>query len=359
MAKYESICELMEKRIRLGDYAMKEIPAEERLALEVGVSRMTARRAVMRLVERGILVRKPNGRVVVNRQSLEADAQPQVALLMPAFVSLTFERWLISAEVAASKLNMRVRKVDYVHWDDPTIAETFENFDGVFLVPSSEEVPPQVIQRFRLQTTPLVVLDSDWTADGLRSIDLAPPRQMRRLLDHLWDLGHRKIACLNTQPHSSAVIARLKERADWEAERGVSGRLIDDPVQPRGDTTVQAYEVMSKFLQARRPDFTAIVATTVTPAIGAMRALYEAGIKVGKDLSLCAVNDEGLAKYMCPSLTCTQMPDPEPFLAVGYEWMTGRGGWDKSQLLLQPADVSLFKGESTGPCREESAPRSA
>ena len=28
MAKYETICELMERRIRLGDYAMKEIPAE-------------------------------------------------------------------------------------------------------------------------------------------------------------------------------------------------------------------------------------------------------------------------------------------------------------------------------------------
>lgn len=357
MAKYETVCELMERRIRLGDYAMKEIPAEERLALEVGVSRMTARRAVMRLVERGILVRKPNGRVVVNRQSFEGDAPPQIALLVPAFVSLTFERWLTSAEVAASKLQMRVRKVDYVHWDDPTIAETFENFDGVFLVPTSAEVPPQIMQRLRAQTTPLVVLDSNWTSDGLRSIDLAPPRQIRTLLDHLWSLGHRRIACLNTQPHSSAIIARLNERSAWEAEHGISGRLIDDPVQPRGDTTEKAYEVMSKFLQARRPDFTAIVATTVTPAIGAMRALFEAGIKVGRDVSLCAVNDEGLARYLCPSLTCTQMPDPEPFLAVGYEWMTGRGAWNE-RLLLQPADVSLFVGESTGPCLDEAPSRS-
>jgi hypothetical protein len=119
------------------------------------------------------------------------------------------------------------------------------------------------------------------------------------------------------------VIARLDERTAWEAERGVSGRLIDEPVQPRGDTTVKAYDMMSKFLQARRPDFTAIVATTVTPAVGAMRALYEAGVEVGREVSLCAVNDEGLARFLCPSLTCTQMADPEPFLAVGYEWMTG------------------------------------
>ena len=357
MAKYETICELMERRIRLGDYAMKEIPAEERLASEVGVSRMTARRAVMRLVERGILVRKPNGRVVVNRKSFEGDLPPQIALLMPAFVSATFERWVTSAEIAAHKLHMRVRKVDYVHWDDPTIAETLDSFDGVFLVPSSETIPPQIMQRFRSQATPLVVLDSDWTADGIRSIDLSPPRQIRTLLDHLWELGHRRIACLSTQPHSGTVVARLQERADWEAEHSVSGRLIDEPVQPRGDTTAKAYDVMSKFLQARRPDFTAIVATTVTPAVGAMRALYEAGIQVGREVPLCAVNDEGLARYLCPSLTCTQMADPEPFLAVGYEWMTGRGAWDESKLLLQPADVSLFKGESTGPCLDEKARR--
>lgn len=349
MAKYESICELMEKRIRLGDYALKGIPPEERLASEVGVSRMTARRAVLRLVERGILIRKPNGRVVVNRQSNDEDAQAQIALLMPAFVSTTFERWATSAEVAASKLKIRMRRIDYVHWDDPIIAESLEGFDGVFLVPSSEKVPQSVMQKFRSTTTPLVVLDSNWTNEGIRSIDLAPPRQIRTLLDHLWNLGHRRIACLNTQPHSKAVIARLKERAEWEAERGVSGRLIDDPVVPRDDTTVKAYEVMSKFLQARRPDFTAIVAITVLPAVGAMRALHEAGIRVGRDVSLCAVNDVGLARFLCPSLTCTLMPDPEPFLAVGYEWMTGRVAWE-DRLLLQPADVSLFVGESTGPC---------
>ena len=32
MAKYEMISDLLEKRIRLGDYALKDLPAEEMLA---------------------------------------------------------------------------------------------------------------------------------------------------------------------------------------------------------------------------------------------------------------------------------------------------------------------------------------
>jgi hypothetical protein len=92
---------------------------------------------------------------------------------------------------------------------------------------------------------------------------------------------------------------------------------------------------------------TALLCLTMPAALGVTRALYERGLVVGKDVSVCAANDEGIAAYLCPSLTATRMPDPTPYLAVGLEWMTGAayGG----PLLSRPADVALFVGESTGP----------
>jgi DNA-binding LacI/PurR family transcriptional regulator len=339
MAKYESICELIEKRIRLGDYALKELPAEERLASEVGVSRMTARRAVLRLVDKGLLVRKPNGRLVVNREPHAGKTQPQLALLTPAFISPQFERWQTSLELAASKMQARLRKVDFVHWEDPVIFETFDGFDGVFLLAGSKAMPETVRNRMRDSQTPLIVLDADWSEHGIRSID------------HLYEFGHRRIACLNTQPMHDVIRERIDHVLAWQEERGLQGRLINEPVLPAMITIEKAYDVMKKFLQARQPDFTAMVATTMAPAIGAMRAFHEAGIRVGQDVSVCAVNDEGMGRYLTPTLTSTQMPDPAPFLEVGLEWMLQRGsGWTGS-LLLQPANVSLFVGESTGACR--------
>ncbi|MFT3785851.1 MAG: LacI family DNA-binding transcriptional regulator [Tepidisphaeraceae bacterium] len=350
MAKYESICELIEKRIRLGDYTMKELPAEHRLASEVGVSRMTARRAVLKLVKRGLLVRKPNGRLVVSRQSVSGELEPQLAMLMPAFVSPEFERWRASLDAVCKKIQVRLRKVDFVHWNDPVLTQTFESFDGVFLLPGSEAPPADVMRRMADAGPPLVVLDNDWSQLGIRSINLTPPHHVRALLDHLAGLGHVHIACVNTQPVHDEIRSRIEHVQQWQEERGVKGRLINEPVLPYEDPLAKAHEVVSKFLQVRQPDFTAIVATTTHSAMGVMRALHERSLAIGRDVSICALVDEGLCRYLVPSLTCTQMPDPGPFLEVALEWMLRSGFEWNDSLLLQPANVSLFVGESTGPC---------
>src|SRR2546425_11275410 len=65
MPKVDRIIALMENRIRRGDYSLRPLPAESKLALETGVSRMTARKAVLRLVGQGLLTRASNGRLVI------------------------------------------------------------------------------------------------------------------------------------------------------------------------------------------------------------------------------------------------------------------------------------------------------
>ena len=94
-------------------------------------------------------------------------------------------------------------------------------------------------------------------------------------------------------------------------------------------------------------DSTALVCITLPAAMGAMRALYERGLKPGKDMSLCSANDEGLAAFLCPSLTAVQMPDPLPYLTLSMEWMGGKD--HVGPLLSRPDEASLFIGESTGP----------
>jgi len=351
MAKYDAISNLIEKRIRLGDYALKGIPAEEALASEVGVGRMTARRAMLRLVEKGVLVRQPNGRLAVNRENAEgAPRVSQIAMLMPAWQSSFLLGWQVAAAQVTSKLNAVIRKVDFVHWDDPLIAEAMDRFDGVLLYPSAEPVPAHVMDRLREHQTPLVVLDTDWSMHGIRSIDLMPASQTHDLLEHLASLGHQRIACLNTQPMTLDIPDRIKQWEVWMSERGWAGRLICEPVASYGDAVGRSYDVMTKFLRARKPDFTAMLCVTAPAAVGAMRAMLDAGIRIGQDVSVCAINDEGLGRYLNPTLTATQIPDIEPFLEVAVEWIQQRKpDWD-APMLLQPSSVPFFVGESTGMC---------
>jgi DNA-binding LacI/PurR family transcriptional regulator len=195
-----------------------------------------------------------------------------------------------------------------------------------------------------------VVLGTDWSMEGIRSIDLTPASQVREALEHLAALGHQRIACLNTQPMTLDIPQRIEQWQTWMSEHGWSGRLICEPVAPYGDSVARSYETMRKFLLARKPDFTAMLCVTAAAAIGAMRAMLDAGIRIGQDVSICAINDEGMARYLNPTLTATQMPEIEPFLEIVVEWIQqGKADWD-APMLLQPSRVPLYVGASTGLC---------
>ena len=81
-------------------------------------------------------------------------------------------------------------------------------------------------------------------------------------------------------------------------------------------------------------------------AIGLQRAMFERGEVAGRELSICCANDEGLARYMCPSLTSTIKAAAEPYLRVCVDWMAG-GDW-VGPLLMRPVNLEVFIGETTG-----------
>jgi hypothetical protein len=93
---------------------------------------------------------------------------------------------------------------------------------------------------------------------------------------------------------------------------------------------------------------TALFCTTGPAAIGAMRAFHEAGREIGRDVSICAVNDEGMAPFLLRTLTALVSPPRAEFLRGPVAWMLEGGKW-RGRLLLEPDDAPLFIGESTGP----------
>ncbi len=352
MPKYLKIANLLEKRIEYGDYAVKDIPPERELAIQTGVSRMTARKAIQVLIQKGFLVRQPSGRLDLNRQTAGGNRRLQLAFLEPAFHSLYADVWRGPVEIVADRLNASVRPIDFVHWDDPAIPDALNNFDGVFLLPVSEEFSPEIIDILRKSRSPLVVFDHDLTEYGIPSAFIFPPVFVQNLLDHLDSLGHRHIDCLNTQPRDQICVQRIEQWNLWRAKHGYQGRLFDEPVPSYGFSWIQAYEVMGRLLDSGEFKASALFCTTQAVAIGAMRAMHERGIKVGEDVSVCAANDDGTCQYLCPSITCLKKPDIVPHITLCVEWMA-RGGKDwVGPLLLRSSSDPIFVGETTGPCRK-------
>ena len=346
MKKVNLATQMIQKRIAHADHALAGIPSERQLAEELGLSRTTVRTAVLQLLEQGTLTRQENGRLEV-AQSADGRTRKTIGFVVPAGGSPDFEQWRQGVDGVLEGHHVIVRHVSYAHWADAALQEALTGFDGMFFIPSAEKIPAWLAAKMKTSQCRVVVLDQDESAAGLPSVTLFPPAVESKLFDHLRALGHRRIDCVNVQAEDAVIVDRIEAWRQYIELHGLEGQLrslaVHRPIE-------SGYQVIRDALREGRPVGSAIFCTTGPAAIGAMRALHEAGLEIGRDVSVCAVNSEGVGRYLLRTLTALEAPPRALYLRRPAEWMLGEGSW-QGPLLTQPEDVPLFKGESTGPAQ--------
>lgn len=122
---------------------------------------------------------------------------------------------------------------------------------------------------------------------------------------YLLNLGHKKICCLAGNTDILLYRDRLEGFFDAMKERNV-------PILPsmivQSDSTIQSGYDCTERLLASGADFTALVACGDTMAIGAIRALRDAGKKVPRDVAVTGFDDIELSSLYSPSLTTVRQP---------------------------------------------------
>jgi DNA-binding LacI/PurR family transcriptional regulator len=340
--------ELIRQRLLHGDYAHR-LPGERQLAGELGLSRPTVRKAISQLLEEGSLSRTESGRLHLPSGDGDGVRRKVIAFLHQGS-SLGREAglWRDGVYAAAEKRGLTVRSMAYEHDDDLRISAAFGRYDGVFiLLHSRDQVTPRLMKRIQEAGTRVVGLDQDCSSLGLRSVIVFPSGSVSKLLDHLRELGHRRINCINVQVDNPVIESRI---AAWQAyidQHGIDGELcsVEDAA-----TLGDAYRVVGERIRKGWLRRGAVLCVTLQAAIGTMRALYEIGVRIGKDVSVCVINDEGMGPYLVPSLTSLQMPARQKYVQKAVDWMAGLTEW-KTPSLVQPRDARLFIGESTGTSR--------
>jgi DNA-binding LacI/PurR family transcriptional regulator len=255
--------------------------------------------------------------------------------------------WRQALARASVSRHVSVRTVLYTHWDDPMIATALQGFDGVFVVPEPEQPPEEVLRMLRECGKPLVVLDADWSAHGLRSVKLNPAFFAHRLLDHLASLGHHKIDYFNVQPSHRDFLMPWQL---WVSAQRLRGDCIDEPVQPYEDTLPAAYAIIRRMLVEGTFRADALFCTTESAAYGAMAALLDHGKTPGQDIGVCTADGGARAALANPSLTSMADLDRVPYASLCLDWMTGHSdrAWP-GPLLLQPDDCKIVVRHSTVP----------
>jgi LacI family transcriptional regulator len=167
-------------------------------------------------------------------------------------------------------------------------------------------------------------------------------------LKHLVELGHKRIVFMKGQPFSADSAER------WRAIQPAAARL---GVKIFPELTLQltmntfspevGYPVMGKFLKKDK-EFTALVAYNDFSAIGAIRSLREAGLRVPEDVSVVGFDDVNSAAYQNPRLTTIRQPWQKMAQVAAQTLLDRLNGKDvPKEILVEP---ELVVRESTGSC---------
>jgi DNA-binding LacI/PurR family transcriptional regulator len=169
---------------------------------------------------------------------------------------------------------------------------------------------------------PVVGVSSHSKAAGVSNMMLDHNFAASKALRHLYDLGHRKIAFMKGQRYS------LDSEARWEAivriakELGIAIRPELCIYLEKNLWSPELGYPPVRELLSRTHDFTAMFCFNDTAAIGAIRAIEDAGLNCPRDISVIGFDDIIVAEYFNPRLTTVRQP-------------LHKMGWTAAQLLIK------------------------
>ncbi|WP_128429035.1 LacI family DNA-binding transcriptional regulator [Streptomyces cyaneus] len=183
--------------------------------------------------------------------------------------------------------------------------------DGMIIAASAD--PRELIAYLGRHKVPTVLLDRvvDTTADGSPHFDQVcadSAEPVARLVTHLADLGHRRIALVAGLPGLSTTGERLAGYRDGLASAGLA---FDEHLLVHGDSESAGAEQATAALLSLASPPTALVTANNAMTIGALRALRDRGLSVPDDIALCCFDDFAWADLFSPRLTAIAQPSRE------------------------------------------------
>ncbi len=151
---------------------------------------------------------------------------------------------------------------------------------------------------------PIVI--QGWRADlDVPSVDVDNRAGARGAVEHLLELGHRRIGCITNAPlQYTAAAERLSGYRDALTTAGID---FDPGLVVEGAFDAASGHVgMAGLLRNGGPSAVFVASDVV--AIGAIRGLRDAGLRIPADVSIAAFDDIPIAAHVDPPLTTVHLP---------------------------------------------------
>ncbi|MBZ0298205.1 MAG: LacI family transcriptional regulator [Anaerolineae bacterium] len=215
-------------------------------------------------------------------------------------------------------------------------------YDGLILMAThthSKETPTEV-RKLLDQGSAIVTIGSTW-----REVDKIEPYPLEAgplLMQHLYNLGHRRIGFVLGVAHQDLASGRLEAYCEFTARHNLPQRI-----EYCGPTIPDGMAATHRLLDdPARP--TAIVTVNDYLAVAAMRTIALRGLCIPADISLAGFDNIPLSQYLTPALTTVDVGGPNRGReAVRLLLERLKDPKRPTQIVKIPA--SLHVRESTGP----------
>lgn len=316
--KREQITQTLRERIEKGVFPRGSLlPSERHLATELGVSRLTLRRAIEPLVQDGTLENQPGrGTLVPDTNGDDAARLPWkiMALVLPDISNRFFAEVAESVEYAALQQGYQILLCNSRH--QPHLEEFHlrqlaeRGVDGVLFSHDPHLEMPKAFARLEAAGIPTVVLFTAERLPNCDSIALDDRAGVEQALRYLMSLGHRRIGFV--RPVAAGLVhlreTHYKDFLQQQQLCSPDASIID--ILDRDETTIR--KELEKLLNPNNLDRpTAFLCGNDHVALMLMKQTGALGLKIPQDLSIVGFDNLRFVEHLSVPLTTVDQPKQE------------------------------------------------
>jgi DNA-binding LacI/PurR family transcriptional regulator len=321
ISKYMRVRDSLAQAIRSGEYTEGEkLPGERTLAVQFGISYMTARRAVSELIGMGLLERRPWEGIFVIGGTKGANGSGHNgfhATTTLTIITVGHEGPHVNTikRLAAKYAEGHGWGTRYVRMDQPDDEHAVRAVLGgglsLLIIPDDATMRGPVGEAVQQVNGKAALIGNRMDNLGVPSVMADDTQAIGIAIDHLRSKGHRRIGMLcdyTNQPVTSVQVAKWRSSFASELSESELDRRLIVVDTPRFECPTQyAYERMRRYLAEHPQELTALVCTGDESAVAAMSACREASRPVPQRMSVVVSGDSSLAAHSNPPLTCVDV----------------------------------------------------
>ena len=262
------------------------------------------REKVLEVIEE--LKYKPNS----SARGLASQRTKTVGLVVSEITNPFFAMFVKGAEDKAMEenYNIMLANSNWIVEEELKCIRMFEEgrVDGILMISGGgSDLINNYLNNLANKETPLIVVDRKIDNEEIPKVNVDNTAAAFKGARYLIDLGHEKIAFVKGDDvaASGASIDRVKGYREALQKFGIEKEIIEPGFFDRDG----AYQATEKILSDHK-DITAIFYASDMMAVGGLKALDKAGIKVPDDVSVLGFDDIELASIIDPALSTLKQP---------------------------------------------------